>query len=466
MVRFVRNVTVISIALSSVVPYLAYRIEDVSDVEVASAIVTIAKRAAGPTRVHSLPVFRSPLTQLVRTMSLKYGLNLKRAAPPPKKRTILDDEEDEDEQDEAAPQHAAVEAIDSFGGPSKPKPGLSVPSRAKPNKGIPPKPPSKRSNPRDEDSGQDASAMAASKAAVKAAEEIDPSIFDYDSFHDAKSTVNEAKKEATRQDAIERKPKYINNLLDAAARRKQDQQVAREKQLQRERENEGDEFADKEKFVTSAYKQQQEETRRLEEEEKKRADEEEKRRRQTGGGMQGFYRDMMDQSERQRQEELDAAAKLEREGGVRNVDEEKRRSDAELAAEMRAKGVNVHVNEEGQITDKRELLTAGLNVAPADGGKSKDGRAAADHLRSSNRPAHSAFSRRDGGDRDAQRERQSRMVEEQMEASAKRKREEDEERRAKDERDAKSKKTEKDVGDAKARYLARKAAKEKEQQQG
>ena len=110
--------------------------------------------------------------------------------------------------------------------------------------------------------------MAASKSAVKAAEEIDATIFDYDSFHDAKSTVLEAKKEATRQDAIDRKPKYINNLLDAAARRKQDQQIAREKQLQRERENEGDEFADKETFVTGAYKQQQEETRRLEEEEK------------------------------------------------------------------------------------------------------------------------------------------------------------------------------------------------------
>ena len=40
-------------------------------------------------------------------------------------------------------------------------------------------------------------------------------------------------------------------------------------------------------------------------------------------------------------------------------------------------------------------------------------------------------------------------------------REEEEEQRAKEEREAKSKKTEKDVGDAKARYLARKAAKEK-----
>lgn len=399
-------------------------------------------------------------------MSLKYGLNLKKAAaPPPKRKTILDDEPDDEEDDfpSAAPKEEVIEeAIDSFGGVAPAKHGLNVPSRSKPalksRGGGPPKPPSRRFDPDQDVSRQDSSATLEARAAVKAAEELDPSIFDYDSFHDAKASVNEAKKEASRQDAIERKPKYINNLLDAAARRKQDQQVAKEKQLQRERENEGEEFADKEKFVTGAYKAQQEETRRLDEEEKKRTEEEDARKRRMGGGMQSFYRNMMDESDKVRQEEIDAAMKLEREGGVRNVDEEKKRSDAELAAELRAKGINVHVNEDGQITDKRELLSAGLNVTPAD--KSKDGRSA-DHLRSSNRPAQSAFPRRDAGSRDAQRERQSRMVEEQLEASAKRKREEEEEQRAKEEREAKSKKTEKDVGDAKARYLARKAAKEK-----
>lgn len=398
-------------------------------------------------------------------MSLKYGLNLKKAAPP-KKKTILDDDPDEDEEDNGLPQNNVTEeAIDSFGGAPK-KPGLNVPSRSKPSqpRGQPPKPPSKRPNAEDEESRQDASAMAASRSTVKDAEELDASIFDYDSFHDAKSTVNEAKKEATRQDAIDRKPKYINNLLDAAARRKQDQQVAREKQLQRERENEGDEFADKEKFVTGAYKEQQEDTRRLEEEEKKRAEEEEKRKRQMGGGMQSFYRNMMDQSEKLHQDEIDAAMKLEREGGVKNVDEDKRRTDAELAAEMKAKGVNVHINEDGVITDKRDLLSAGLNVAPAN--KPGDAGCSADHLRSSNRPAQSAFPRKDAGSREAQRERQSRMVEEQLEATAKRKREEEDEQRAKEEREAKSKKTTQDVSDAKARYLARKAAKEKEQAQG
>lgn len=172
--------------------------------------------------------------------------------------------------------------------------------------------------------------------------------------------------------------------------------------------------------------------------------------------MQGFYRNMMDQTERQREEELAAAKKLEQEGSVKHMDEENRRGDAELAAELKAKGVNVHLNEEGQITDKRELLTAGLNVAPS--GKSGEGRGA-EHLRVSGKSTQSAFPRKDAASQQAQRERQTKLMEEQLEASNKRKREEEEEQREKEEREAKSKKTDKDVSDAKARYLARKAAK-------
>lgn len=353
-------------------------------------------------------------------MSLKYGLNLKKAAPAPVRRTLLDDEDDEEDD------------VDVNARPSK------KPSQQKDK--------------------QDLSSVGASRARVKAAEELDPSIFDYDNFHDAKTSVTETKKAAARQDAIDRKPKYINNLLDAAARRKQDQQIAREKLLQREREAEGDEFADKEKFVTGAYKEQQEETRRLEEEEKKKAEEEEKRKRQLGGGMQGFYRGMMDRREQQHQEAMEATAKLEQEGGIQGSDERKEKSDAEMAAEMRAKGVKVHLNEEGQITDKRELLTAGLNVAPS--GKSED-KHGSDHLRTSARPAQSAFQNKNDAGRQAQRERQSRMMEEQLAAQAKRAREEEEEERQRVEKAAKSSKTDKDVSDAKARYLARKAAKEK-----
>jgi hypothetical protein len=385
-------------------------------------------------------------------MSLKYGLNVKKAAPAPARKTIFDDEdEDDDPPSGNAGTEATLEAIDTFGSDPAPiqrKPGLN--SR-------PPPPPSKRKV--DVEEREDLSSAQAARAHVKAAEEVDPSIFDYDSFHDAKAAVTEAKKAAARQDAIERKPKYVNNLLDAAARRKQDQLIAREKLLQKEREAEGDEFADKEKFVTGAYKQQQEEARRLEEEEKKKAEEEEKRKRQMGGGMQGFYRGMMEEQERQHQEAMEAAAKMEEEGhGDASNATKKEKTDAELAVELKAKGINVHINEEGQIVDKRELLSAGLNVAPS--GKSKDARGS-DHLKTSARNSQSAFPVRTDGGKQGQRERQSKMMEEQLAAQAKRAREEEEEERRKVESAAKSAKTEKDVSDAKARYSARKAAKER-----
>lgn len=380
-------------------------------------------------------------------MSLKYGLNVKKAAPPPVRKTILDEDDEDGPDDELL----GAEEISTFGhgdGTAKPR---STSDGLKPT-----------SRPllvqkKDEEDRTDLSSIQAARAHVKAAEEVDASIFDYDSFHDAKASVTESKKAAARQDAIERKPKYINNLLDAAAQRKQDQLIAREKLLQKEREAEGDEFADKEKFVTGAYKVQQEEARKAEEEEKKKAGSGEKQRQKLGGGMQGFYKSMIDQREQNHQEAVEAAAKLELDGKVRPVHDKQEKSDADLAAEMKAKGFNVNLNEDGQVTDKRELLSAGLNVA----GSGKAGSRGADHLRASARPAQSPFARKGNAGREGQRERQTRMIEEQIAAQAKREREEEEEEQQKQERAAKSTKTEKDIGDAKARYLARKAAKER-----
>lgn len=58
--------------------------------------------------------------------------------------------------------------------------------------------------------------------------------------------------------------------IASAATRKLDRLRAEEKMLEREREAEGDEFADKDKFVTQAYKDQMAEVRKAEEEEKER----------------------------------------------------------------------------------------------------------------------------------------------------------------------------------------------------
>ncbi|KAK4561729.1 hypothetical protein LTR86_004408 [Recurvomyces mirabilis] len=364
-------------------------------------------------------------------MPLGYGLNVKGAKAAPVRKTVFDDDGDEDDEQEQVPPPTTL-------------------------KGRRNGPPPLRRKEVEQDDGVDLSSMNAAAAKVKAAEGLDASIFDYDSFHDAKTTVSDAKKAAARQEAVERKPKYINNLLDAAARRKQDQTIAKEKLLQKEREAEGDEFADKEKFVTGAYKEQQEETRRLEEEEKQKAEAEAKRKRALGGGgMQGFYKNMMDLTEQQHQESIDAAARAAK---ISPTGESTQASGTtgESAADLRAKGI--HLNEDGQIIDKRELLTAGLNVSakPGDGSARN-----ADHLRvSGDKQAQPAFQRNNAA-RDAQRERQSRMMEEQLAEKTKRAREEEEEERLKLENAAKTQKTDTDKMDAKARYLARKAAKER-----
>ncbi|KAK0355098.1 hypothetical protein LTS16_012366 [Friedmanniomyces endolithicus] len=365
-------------------------------------------------------------------MSLKYGLTVKGSkAPPAPSRPTLDEEDDDDEEPVAPISH---------GPPKKAPPGSKPPTR-----------------PRETDAAAapetDLSSTSASKARLKTAQEVDPSIFDYDSFHAAKSTVTSAKKAAARQEALDRKPKYINNLLEAAARRKQDQLVAKEKLLQKEREAEGDEFAGKEKFVTGAYKEQQVEARRLEEEEKRRGEEEERRKRVGGGGMQGFYRGMIDEQERVHREAVEAAEKVGREIGEGGVQHEMSgKTDADKAAELKAKGV--HLNEDGQIIDKRELLSAGLNVGSA------GGRRGAEHLKASNRPAQSSVLPK-YGNQQASRERQTRMMEEQLAERTKRAREEEDAEREKLEQAAKTQKTDTDKLDAKARYLARKAAKER-----
>lgn len=66
-------------------------------------------------------------------------------------------------------------------------------------------------------------------------------------------------------------PKYIQNLLTAAENRKKEDERRTERKVQKEREDEGDEFRDKEAFVTSAYKKKMEEMQSAEEAERRQA---------------------------------------------------------------------------------------------------------------------------------------------------------------------------------------------------
>ncbi|XP_012266435.2 nuclear speckle splicing regulatory protein 1 [Athalia rosae] len=102
---------------------------------------------------------------------------------------------------------------------------------------------------------------------MKRALKEDPTVYQYDEVYDdiERSKIEEKSNKKT----VEKKAKYIENLMKAADRRKREQEHRVERMVQKEREAEGAMFADKESFVTSAYRAKLEEFKKMEDEEKR-----------------------------------------------------------------------------------------------------------------------------------------------------------------------------------------------------
>ncbi|KAL0114983.1 hypothetical protein PUN28_010507 [Cardiocondyla obscurior] len=92
----------------------------------------------------------------------------------------------------------------------------------------------------------------------------DPTIYQYDEVYD---DLDRKSDNASSQK--EKKSKYIQKLLKMSERRKKEQEHRIERMVQKEREAEGEMYADKESFVTSAYRAKLEEFKKMEEEEAK-----------------------------------------------------------------------------------------------------------------------------------------------------------------------------------------------------
>ncbi|KAF9246490.1 coiled-coil domain-containing protein 55-domain containing protein [Melanogaster broomeanus] len=309
-----------------------------------------------------------------------------------------------------------------------------------------------------------------SKAVRKRMEQemkVDDTVYQYDEIWERMQEVKQRQKLSKEVDAKQRKPKYIEGLLNSAATRRLDRLRAEEKMLQHERQMEGDEFADKEAFVTQAYKDQMAEVRKAEEEEKQR--EEAERRKQKGAptGMVHFYRKLLEESEQQHDEAVAASTETKPiigpQGPSPNLTITKPidfapKSDVELARTAREQGKVVELNDDNQIVDKRELLSAGLNLA------APDTRRLGLHMTSKgsevkpevdvHRAVGTAASRREI------RERRAAEIRQQMEEE----RERQQTQQEKDEEEARQRvilkrNTTEDVQDAKARYLERKRRK-------
>jgi hypothetical protein len=395
-------------------------------------------------------------------MSFKFGLNIKNKAlngpnkpVPGKRKPFFDEEEDDDGEKTKAKAPDGTEEIAELtfdeSAVLASRPSKLIPS-SRP-KGQPTAPPSRPVQTRKEDPttfGNAASIREAEQRAQEAAA-LDPTIYDYDAAYEALNARKLAKKAAEQEEVAQGRPKYMETLLESAEVRKKDRLRARDKLLQREREAEGDDFADKAKFVTSAYKAQQEEARQAEEEEKKRQEiEEEKRRKE---GMKGFHRQVLLEGE-QRHREAEAAmaeAADMAKKGIKpvTIEEPKEKSEVDIAKELNAQGKNIIINDEGQVADKRQLLSAGLNVVA----KPKIAKTTSS---TSVRPGgQTSYQGRNTG-KGAFRLRQTEMIAQQIEQAAKRKADEEAEAQRNLEHTSKSRKTEADISSAKERYLQRK----------
>ncbi|KAK0389267.1 hypothetical protein NLU13_2842 [Sarocladium strictum] len=394
---------------------------------------------------------------------LAFGLSLSKKPTagkpaPPKRKAVFGGDDDSDDEG-GAPSRDKVETIsgdlDDI---------VSIDSRAqeakKPVKnknGPPTQPPKLKSKTQPSAMFGDLSSSLASKKNAEAAAELDASVYEYDGVYDSLKP----KKHVAQEDK-ERKPKYMRNLMQAAEVRKRDALIAEEKKIAREREAEGEEYAGTEKFVTEAYKKQQEENKRIEEEEKRREEEEAKKNKT--GGMQAFYRTMLNKDE-ERHAEVMKAAEGAKDGGAsagptEDEDAQEDKIEAERLRELKEHGADIAVNDDGEVVDKRQLLKGGLNVAASTKKKAEAAREEAERY-----TAERQANQRTGaqiGKRQAQRERQSRMLAEQLEESLKRTRDEEAAERLELERRNKSQKTEGEISSARERYLARKRAAEAE----
>ncbi|KAJ1400164.1 hypothetical protein SESBI_29724 [Sesbania bispinosa] len=85
----------------------------------------------------------------------------------------------------------------------------------------------------------------------KKALEEDPSVFDYDGVYDK---MKEKVARPLIQDREERKPKYIQNLIKKAKEREQYREIVYEKKIAKERSQDDHLYADKDKYITEAYR--------------------------------------------------------------------------------------------------------------------------------------------------------------------------------------------------------------------
>lgn len=121
----------------------------------------------------------------------------------------------------------------------------------------------------------------------------DATVFQYDEVYDDmaenKSKDSMRRQETKKKDA---RPQYMEQLYAAAAERKLRDAQREDRQAQKERVIEGDEFEDKEQFVTESYRKKLEERKSLEEEMRKKEEEEARNDVTKKGNLNDFWKNL------------------------------------------------------------------------------------------------------------------------------------------------------------------------------
>jgi len=136
--------------------------------------------------------------------------------------------------------------------------------------------------------------------------EEDPNVFLYDEVYDVIQNKREELKNK-KKSLEDKKPKYIKKLMETAEKRKKEYERRVERQVQKEREEEGEKFKDKDIFVTSTYRKKLEEIKEAELEEKRQEYLESIGDVTKQADLSGFYRHLYSQKleNEQKPEEID-----------------------------------------------------------------------------------------------------------------------------------------------------------------
>lgn len=140
----------------------------------------------------------------------------------------------------------------------------------------------------------------------------DPTAFDYDGVYDSmkKAGVKEAYELKVTKEGIERKPRYVQSIMDRAKEHKREQDIIYTRKLIKESEKEGQVYGETEKFMTSAYKKKLEEDQ-IWLKQKKQEQEEEERKDVTkqNNFRLGFYSNFLNEVSKDKEVQISAAYK-------------------------------------------------------------------------------------------------------------------------------------------------------------